>query len=320
MISRWKVVTGATAVVAVLACAGLAGAHAQRLKFTPDANTVVVSAPNELTLAFTQKLTGIKVEAFDVNGHAVTDGHAVIDSADAATVKVPLKNGLAVGSYTVKWEAGSADGHTSTGRYQFHIAAPSDAKSVRIFIDGQEIKSDVAPQIVNGRTMLPLRAMAEALGKTVEWDEADQFVRVFDSPAGHAHHETYVHPAGTEAPTVKLHVTPDKKSGFNIKVETTNWTWAPDNVNGEAAPNEGHGHLYVDGVKVARLYGPYYHLDGLEPGQHDIKVTLNANNHADYAVDDHHKLEASVSVVKGAAGSSVQESGGDHGHGSGHHH
>lgn len=90
-------------------------------------------------------------------------------------------------------------------------------------------------------------------------------------------------------------MTPDAKSGFNV--ETTNWTWAPENVNAAALPNQGHAHLYVDGVKVARLYGPWYHLDGLAPGPHDITVTLNANNHAEYAADEHHKLVSTVSIV-----------------------
>lgn len=39
-------------------------------------------------------------------------------------------------------------------------------------IDGQPIKLDVPAQIVNGRTMVPLRFVAEALGVTVKWDSS----------------------------------------------------------------------------------------------------------------------------------------------------
>ncbi|WP_170169216.1 hypothetical protein [Mesobacillus subterraneus] len=35
----------------------------------------------------------------------------------------------------------------------------------------------------------------------------------------------------------------------------------------------------MNGKKVNRLYGNYYHLGELEKGIYEIKVTLNANNH-----------------------------------------
>ncbi len=38
--------------------------------------------------------------------------------------------------------------------------------------------SDVAPKIVNGRTMLPVRFIAESLGAKVDWDEANQLVTI----------------------------------------------------------------------------------------------------------------------------------------------
>lgn len=68
--------------------------------------------------------------------------------------------------------------------------------------------------------------------------------------------------------------------GVNVHITTEGWTWAPENVNEEHVPGEGHAHIYVDGVK-SRVYGPYYHVPGLEPGSHHIRVTLNANTHDD---------------------------------------
>ena len=43
---------------------------------------------------------------------------------------------------------------------------------VAVTLDGEKIEFDVAPQIINDRTMVPLRAIFEALGATVNWDEA----------------------------------------------------------------------------------------------------------------------------------------------------
>lgn len=50
--------------------------------------------------------------------------------------------------------------------------------SVNIKINNNTLINDVAPIIVNDRTMLPVRVIAEELGAEVKWDEANQKVTV----------------------------------------------------------------------------------------------------------------------------------------------
>jgi len=52
------------------------------------------------------------------------------------------------------------------------------ASGIKLIVDGKAVQSDVEPQIINGRTMVPARFLAEALGAKVEWDEANQTVVV----------------------------------------------------------------------------------------------------------------------------------------------
>ena len=47
---------------------------------------------------------------------------------------------------------------------------------VSVKLDGTILKFDVQPQIINGRTMVPLRTIFEALGAEVGWDEATSTV------------------------------------------------------------------------------------------------------------------------------------------------
>ncbi len=47
---------------------------------------------------------------------------------------------------------------------------------ISVIVDGRFIEFDVSPQLVNDRTMVPLRAIFEALGATVEWDNDTQTV------------------------------------------------------------------------------------------------------------------------------------------------
>jgi len=47
---------------------------------------------------------------------------------------------------------------------------------IKVKIDGAQVNFDVQPQAINGRTMVPLRAIFEALGATVDWDNNTQTV------------------------------------------------------------------------------------------------------------------------------------------------
>lgn len=47
--------------------------------------------------------------------------------------------------------------------------------------NGKQITLDVPAQIINGRTMVPLRALAEVLGKKVFWDDYDNGVSILVS-------------------------------------------------------------------------------------------------------------------------------------------
>ena len=50
------------------------------------------------------------------------------------------------------------------------------SEPIKLVVNDQEIKPDVAPQIVGNRTMVPVRWIAEALGAEVEWDAQSKTV------------------------------------------------------------------------------------------------------------------------------------------------
>lgn len=87
------------------------------------------------------------------------------------------------------------------------------------------------------------------------------------------------------APEVILTVEPDSMDGWNITLETANFRFTPEATGEAPEQGTGHAHLYVDERKVARLYGPHFHLPALSEGTHEISVTLAANDHAYYRVD-----------------------------------
>lgn len=47
---------------------------------------------------------------------------------------------------------------------------------IKIMVNGQEVVGDTPAQIINGRTMVPIRLVAEALDADVRWDEVNRQV------------------------------------------------------------------------------------------------------------------------------------------------
>ncbi len=88
-----------------------------------------------------------------------------------------------------------------------------------------------------------------------------------------------------EAPRLALDVQEDMHGGWNVRLITQNFEFTPEECGEGHIDGHGHAHLYVNGEKVARLYGPWYHIKSLPQGKHEVKVTLTSNEHAEYAVD-----------------------------------
>ncbi|WP_085113690.1 copper amine oxidase N-terminal domain-containing protein [Thermoanaerobacterium sp. PSU-2] len=49
---------------------------------------------------------------------------------------------------------------------------------IKLVINGQQVSTDVPPQIVNGTTLVPIRVISESLGAKVNWDGDTQTVTV----------------------------------------------------------------------------------------------------------------------------------------------
>lgn len=130
------------------------------------------------------------------------------------------------------------------------------------------------------------------VGDDTHDDHAEHGEATHDESGDHKHSL-----AEAEAPVgISVDVAIADGGGLNVHVTTDGWRWAPENVNGEPISGEGHAHIYVDGVKISRIYGPYHHVEALEPGSHHIRVTLNANNHDDLTIGGL-PVEASAVVV-----------------------
>jgi len=139
--------------------------------------------------------------------------------------------------------------------------------------------------------------VAASSGAQLEGHDHDQGAAVHDH-AVHDHGTAHavLTEAGTPAPVLTLTLHPDGVQSRNLHIGVENFTFDPEGVNGAAVPGRGHAHLYLNGVKVARAYGPWMQLDALPVGTHELRVTLNANDHTQLATDGV-PIEATIAVV-----------------------
>ena len=116
---------------------------------------------------------------------------------------------------------------------------------------------------------------------------------------GHDHaehdHSEILEVSEGAAPGLSISVVKDPDAGWNLFVDAENFRFAPANVGKTHVPGEGHAPVYVNGTKVARIYGPWYHISALPEGEAQVRVTLNSNDHKALALGGK-PLEAAVTV------------------------
>ncbi|MFJ7151251.1 copper resistance protein CopC [Streptomyces sp. NPDC100445] len=115
----------------VLGTAAPAAAHAVLRTTDPGDGTVLRTAPDHVTLTFTESV-GLLTDSFrvyDPRNHRLRTGPAGHTPASPDTARVSLPAHLATGTYTVAWRVVSADSHPVSGALTFSVgertAAPA---------------------------------------------------------------------------------------------------------------------------------------------------------------------------------------------------
>ncbi|MEU2788526.1 copper resistance protein CopC [Streptomyces sp. NPDC007100] len=109
-----------------------ASAHAALTGSTPAQGSVVQSAPEQVTLTFSEGVAmgDDSIRVLDPKGKRVDRGK-LRDLCSGETVKygAGLPPGLPDGTYTVAWQAVSADSHPVSGAFTFSVGAPSETSA-----------------------------------------------------------------------------------------------------------------------------------------------------------------------------------------------
>ncbi|MEU1074494.1 MULTISPECIES: copper resistance protein CopC [unclassified Streptomyces] len=113
---------------AVFATAAPASAHAAVTATNPKDGSVVATAPEDVDITFSEQVAmdNKSIRVLDPNGKRADTGE-LLNLCSGSVVKygVNLREGLPKGTYTVAWQAVSADSHPVAGAFTFSIGAPS---------------------------------------------------------------------------------------------------------------------------------------------------------------------------------------------------
>lgn len=90
---------------------------------------------------------------------------------------------------------------------------------------------------------------------------------------------------GEPAPQISIDVVPEG-DGWKVTVTAQEFTFSKEHLGLFHIPGTGHGHLYVGGMKLGRMMSPTARIGGLPPGTHEVRVTLNTNDHRAYVVEN----------------------------------
>ncbi|MGN1318219.1 MAG: copper amine oxidase N-terminal domain-containing protein [Lachnospirales bacterium] len=98
------------------------------------------------------------------NGNEVKDKGVIVDGRTL----VPVRGVFEYMGYSVDWN-GDTKTATLTSEDKNTVITLTNGEN-SFFVNDKEITPDVAQQIINGRFMLPLRAVGEAVDADINWD------------------------------------------------------------------------------------------------------------------------------------------------------
>jgi len=85
------------------------------------------------------------------------------------------------------------------------------------------------------------------------------------------------------APSIALAREPDHDAnGFDVSLQVENFTFVLVEDSAPHVDGQGHAHIYLNGVKLGRLYDTRFAIGALLPGDYTLTIALNGNDHRPY--------------------------------------
>ena len=146
-----------------------------------SANGIVLAQESEVSPSMQLENPLVKSRKVNIykNGSWIyTEQESVIKSDRTLAPLRAISESL---GFTVDWNAQSQQVTLQDNKRIIHLMIGSKEAHLNLFDDGKEpeiIILDVAPEIINGRTLVPVRFIAESAGADISWDSVARNVNI----------------------------------------------------------------------------------------------------------------------------------------------
>lgn len=149
---------------------------------TPDTNEAAGSDQATGTTGATGAIEETRIvmrigdPVMTVNGAEteIDPGYGTAPMISGERTLVPIRAAIEALGGSVEWNEAAREVVLTMDSDVINLTIDSDAA----YLNGEERILDTAPVVINGRTMLPIRFIAEGFGLSVEWDDAEQSITI----------------------------------------------------------------------------------------------------------------------------------------------
>lgn len=211
---------------------------------------------------------------------SATNGQAMPMGASGAMFMVTLdlqNDGAPVAIQDVKSPSGAAASFMNPRQTGAMVVPGND--SVQFAMDGAHIMLRVPPGEFPGGSFQSL-----SLGMS---DGSEVVARILHpTPTGAMSGMDHSMGNGIDmspSPKIALARNPNvKASGFEVEIVVEDFEFAVVEDGTPHVDGQGHAHIYLNGVKLGRLYEERFEVGGLLAGDYELTVALNSNDHRPY--------------------------------------
>ena len=114
-----------------------------------------------------------------------------------------------------------------------------------------------------------------------------------------AHHPGNKIEANKPYPSVSLEIKEDNMDGYNLFIKLENFVITPEDVGQKNQSNTGHMHLFVNDIKISRVYSKWFHIPGrfFNLKENIVKITLKSNLHDSFTINGN-PIKSEITIKK----------------------
>ena len=115
----------------------------------------------------------------------------------------------------------------------------------------------------------------------------------------HAHHPGNKIEAEMPYPKINIKVSRDKIEGYNLFFNIQNFELSPENIEIKNENNSGYLQLFINDIKISRIYSIWFHAPGrfFNQKENSIKIKLFTSLHDELTIDNQ-PIEFEFKVLK----------------------